>query len=179
MPSFAIVQPGGSSRHPSSELEQTMTTSSQTLALASGIGVLAGLRTFIAPAVIGRAARRGDLDLSGTPLRSLQTASFTQALAIGEMIADKLPKAPKRTSAAPLAARMASGAVCGAAVSAARGEPLTPGVLFGAPGALAGTYLAYPLRRKLTHDLGLPDLVVAVAEDFVAVRGSNLLVSRV
>jgi uncharacterized membrane protein len=46
-------------------------------------------------------------------------------------------------------------------------------MIAGALGALAGTYAGFYLRRKLSEQL--PDKVVAVAEDVIAVGGGALL----
>ena len=71
--------------------------------LAFLIGVVAGLRSMTAPAVVSWAARLGWLHLEDTGLAFLGYA-FTpwvlSVLAIGELIADKLPKTPSRKAPA-------------------------------------------------------------------------------
>ena len=90
-----------------------------------GIGVVAGLRSMLAPAVISWAARLGALPLKGTWLaflgKSWATGLFT-ALAVGELIADQLPATPSRKTPVPFAARIATGALSGAAVGGRRGR---------------------------------------------------------
>ena len=74
--------------------------------LAFLIGVIAGLRSLTAPAVVSWAARLGWLKLENTWLAFLGFAAppyILSVLAIAELIADKLPKTPSRKghSAAP------------------------------------------------------------------------------
>ncbi len=91
------------------------------------------------------------------------------ALAVGEVIADKLPQTPNRTGSPQFLGRIGSGAACGAFVSEVEGQPAALGALAGGLGAVAGTLLFFNLRRFLNHELGLPDTVGAVAEDLLAI----------
>lgn len=87
--------------------------------LAFLIGVVAGLRSMTAPAAISWAARLGWLHLENTWLAFLGYAAtpyIFSLLAIGELIADKLPKAPSRKAPVGFIGRVASGALCGAAI---------------------------------------------------------------
>ena len=74
---------------------------------ATGIGIVAGLRSLLAPAVVAWAAHFGWLNLHGSPLAfmgsTIAVAVFS-LFAIGELVGDKLPKTPKRTALAPLSA---------------------------------------------------------------------------
>ena len=79
------------------------------LALALGIGVVAGLRAMTAPAVVSWAAHLGFLNLHGTPLAFMGSpvaVGIFSLAAIAEFINDVLPKTPSRTAAGPLIARM-------------------------------------------------------------------------
>ena len=147
--------------------------------LALGIGIVAGLRSLTAPAVIAWAAHLGWLNLHGSPLAFMQStaavAIFT-LLAIGELVADKLPVIPKRTAPAPLMARIVTGGLCGACLCAAAGTSLAAGALLGGIGGIVGAFLGYGIRKRL--DLHIKDLVVAVCEDVVAVGLALFLVSR-
>ena len=51
------------------------------------------------------------------------------------------------------------------------------GAIIGALGAVAGTLGGYRARTGLVRKLGVPDFVVALAEDIVAVGGALLIVS--
>ena len=100
---------------------------------ATRIGIVAGLRSLLAPAVVAWAAHFGWLNLHGAPLAfmgsTIAVAVFS-LFAIGELVGDKLPKTPKRTALAPLLARILTGGLCGASLCAAAGKSL----LTGAPG---------------------------------------------
>ena len=80
-------------------------------------------------------------------------------LAAGEWIGDKSPKAPPRTSTAPLVGRAVSGAVVGTVIGGRRG-----GVI-GAVAAVAGSYAGQYGRAALGRATGKPDAMFAVAED--------------
>ena len=147
--------------------------------LALGIGIVAGLRSFTAPAVVAWGAHLTWLNLHGSPLAfigSTTAVAIFSLLAIGELIADKLPTIPKRTAPAPLLARVVTGGLCGACLFAAAGQPLIGGALLGAIGGIVGAFLGYGIRSRL--DLHIRDLVVAVCEDVVAVGLALFLVSR-
>ena len=98
-------------------------------------------------------------------------------LATGELVADKLPFVPARTSPPGLIARMGTGGLTGACL-VADGTSVTVGALLGAVGAVAGAFGGYHARMRLTRALGMPDVVVAIVEDVVTVGGALVLVSR-
>jgi uncharacterized membrane protein len=151
---------------------------STVLALSTAIGALAGLRTFTPPAVLSRKYRRRCLSPRKDALTLLavsKVANSLTKLAAGELLADKLPFTPSRLSAGPLAARIGSGAVCGAAISTYAGGSLKDGAVLGALGAVAGSLAGYHLRRNLDRDF--PDLAIAVAEDLIAIGGSFAIAS--
>jgi uncharacterized membrane protein len=134
------------------------------------IGLVAGLRSMTAPAVVSWAARLGWLGLSDTPLAFLGAAVtpwvFTIA-AVGELITDKLPKTPSRKSPPPFIARIVMGSLCGAAIGASR-NALVAGLLAGGAGAVAGTLGGYEFRKRLANALG-KDLPIALLEDVIAI----------
>jgi uncharacterized membrane protein len=145
--------------------------------LALGIG--AGLRSLTAPAVVAWGAHLGWLNLHGSPLSFMESTTavaILSVLAIGELIADKLPMIPKRTAPAPLIGRIVTGSLCGACLCAPTGASLLAGTLLGGIGSVVGAFVGYGIRRHL--DLHVKDLVVAVSEDLVAVGMALFLVSR-
>jgi uncharacterized membrane protein len=151
------------------------------LALAFAIGIVAGLRTFTAPAVVSWAARLNWLDLGNTWAAFLGYAATPYVvglMAIGELVNDKLPKTPSRKSPGPFIGRIVVGAFSGAALGSAGKQSLLLGALLGALGAVAGTLGGYEARTRLVKALGVPDLVIALLEDAVAVGGGLFLVSR-
>ena len=148
---------------------------------AIGIGIVAGLRSLIAPAVVAWAAHFGLLNLHGTPLAFMDSkaaVAIFSLLAIGELIADKLPRTPKRTAPAPLLARILTGGLSGACLFAAAGKSLIAGAPLGATGGVIGAFVGYEIRRRLVNNLHIKDFVVAVCEDVVAVILALFLVSR-
>lgn len=151
-----------------------------TYVLAFLIGVVAGLRSMTAPAVVSWGARLGWLHLENTWLAFLGSSIapyILSALAIGELINDKLPKTPSRKAPAPFAARIAMGALCGAALGASTQAQLG-GVLAGTLGAVAGTLGGYQARTRLGKAIGGKDLPVALLEDAIAVCAAFWIVSR-
>jgi len=150
------------------------------IVLPFAIGLIAGLRSMTPPAAVAWASHLGWLRLDGTPLAFLSSAAaayLLTALMLAELVADKLPKTPSRTRPGPFIARIATGGLAGAALTAGTGGSLLPGAVLGALGAAAGTLGGYAARTRLVRALGVPDYVVALAEDAVAVGGAFLIVS--
>jgi uncharacterized membrane protein len=146
---------------------------------ALGIGIVAGLRSLTAPAVVAWGAHLSWLNLHGSPLAFMGSTTAVvvfSLLAIGELIADKLPVIPKRTAPAPLMARVLTGALCGACLCAAAGKSLLAGALLGGIGGIVGAFLGYGVRRRL--DVHIKDAVVAVCEDAIAIGLALFLVLR-
>ena len=149
--------------------------------LAIGIGIVAGLRSLTAPAVVAWGAHLGWLNLHGSPLAfmgSTTAVAIFSLLAIGELIADKLPMMQKRTAPAPLTARVVTGGLCGACLCAVAGKSLLAGTLLGGIGGILGALVGYEVRKRLVNNLHVKDFAVAVCEDVVAVGLALFLVSR-
>ena len=90
------------------------------LLLAFLIGVVCGLRSLTAPAVMAWAAHRGWIELGHTRLHFLGSLAAVAVFTVGavvELVSDKLPKAPNRTAPVGLIARIVLGALCGAALT--------------------------------------------------------------
>src|SRR5437868_2064792 len=133
-----------------------------TIFLAFLIGVCAGLRSLTAPAVVAWAIHLGWLKLDG-PLAligSTGTVTILTILAVGELIADKLPKTPSRTAALGLCARVVTGGLTGACIAAAGGMQPLFGAVLGAAGGVAGAFGGYQARTRLVKALGVRDFVV-------------------
>ena len=141
------------------------------LALFLGIGFITGLRSMTGPAVIAWAVYLGWLHPAGALAfvgHTWAVALFT-LLAIGELIADKLPTTPNRTGAIGLGGRILAAAFCGAVLAAAIPQNLWWGMLITAITAVIGAFAGYRVRRYLTKVRGLPDFPVAVAEDLFTI----------
>jgi uncharacterized membrane protein len=151
------------------------------LALAFLIGIVAGLRSFTAPAVVCWAARLGWLNLHGSHLAfmgSLVAVVMFTIFALAELTADKLPNTPSRTTPMPLTFRVITGALSGAALGIAGSQSFAFAAVPAALGAIAGAFGGYQVRHKLVTSLHVRDYGVAVLEDLVAIGGGLLIVSR-
>jgi uncharacterized membrane protein len=156
-------------------------TSGLALVLAFCIGVVAGLRSLTAPAVVAWAAHLGWMDLSRSPLAFMGSGwavGIFTALAMLELVADQLPATPARTTTGPLTARIVLGMLTGACLGVAGGTSLWAGAILGALGAVAGAFGGYRARVGLVRALGVPDFPVALFEDLIAITLGLFLVSR-
>jgi len=145
------------------------------------IGVIAGLRSLTAPALVSWAAHLGWLDLNGSWLSfagSKGAIIILSLLALGELVSDKLPKTPKRTNLGPLLFRAITGGFSSMVLCASAQQPLVIGTILGVAGAIAGAFAGYEIRHRLVNRFGLPDFGVALTEDIVAIGGGLLLVSH-
>ena len=106
------------------------------------------------------------------------TLSIFTLLALLELTTDKLPKTPVRTAPPGLIARIVSSGFCGVALATSAGGSQIASALVGVIGALVGTFGGYHIRHALVTRTHLPDFAVALAEDFIAIAGGLLIVSR-
>jgi uncharacterized membrane protein len=151
------------------------------LCLAFAIGVIAGLRSLTAPAVVCWAAHLGWINLHGSHLAllgSTVTVVVVTLLAIFELINDKLPATPSRTTPGPLGARIVMGALCGAALVIGGGQGVALGAIAGIVGAVVGTFGGYQARHQIVTKLKVKDIGVALMEDLIAIGGALLIVTR-
>jgi uncharacterized membrane protein len=151
------------------------------LALALGIGFVAGLRSLTAPAAVAWAAHLGWLNLSGSTVAfmgSTAAVAIFSLLAAGEWLADKVPGVPRRTTIAPLLARICTGALGGACLAAASNRSLLPACLLAGLGGVVGAFAGYEIRRRLVSQLHFRDFIVAVFEDLIAIGLACFIVSR-
>jgi len=111
-------------------------------------------------------------------LASPRSASLLKILALGEMVADKLPIVPSRVSPGPLMARVVSGAITGAAVCGEANKRTEVGAILGGIGAIAGAYGFYHLRRRIGEKTGVQDPVLGLAEDVIVVGGGKMLLRQ-
>jgi uncharacterized membrane protein len=142
------------------------------------LGVAAGMRSQVPGAVL--AFRQPD-----APRRAgwrswpvLRNAWGRRALMLsgaGELVADKLPDIPPRTSPGSLSGRLLFGALAGIAIGTeGRGTwALVKGGIAGAIGAALGSFGGERARAVLVNMTGLPDPSVAVVEDLAAISLAN------
>ena len=118
------------------------------------LGITAGMRTMTGIAVICWAAHFGWVPVHGTWAfwaGSLVSAIVFTILALGEYVGDTLPRTPSRTEPLLIGARLAFGILDGLIIAAATHEPIAGGILFGAVGALIGTFLGLRVRLFLAR----------------------------
>jgi len=136
------------------------------------LGLVTGLRSMTAMAVLCWFAYRGDLPLDGTWASwaaKLTTAIIFTVLAVGELVADKLPKTPNRTAPGPLLVRVVVGGLVGAIVAAGLNGSEFEGVILGVGGALIGTFGGFLVRREVVLRMSCRDWPVALVEDASAI----------
>jgi uncharacterized membrane protein len=151
------------------------------LAFAFAIGVIGGLRSMTAPAVVSWAAHSKWLNLQQSSLAFLGSTAavyILAAAAIVELVVDKLPKTPRRTEPVGLIARALLGGMSGAALCAAANQSVWLGAVLGCLGGVTGGFGGYEMRTRLVKTLRVPDFVVAVLEDGIAIAGGFFIVSR-
>ncbi len=151
-----------------------------TLLFAFLIGLFAGLRSLTAPAATAWSVYLGWLKLE-RPLSligSVPSVVIFTVLAVVELVADKLPRTPNRTSPPGLIARIVTGGLTGACVAAGGAQEVFLGALDGAGGGVVGAFAGYQARTRLVKALGKPDIYVALLEDLVAIAGGLWVVSR-
>lgn len=140
------------------------------------IGMVAGLRAFIAPAAVSIAARYWLLGVAGTPLAFLGyrwTPWIFVALALAELVGDLLPATPSRKVPVQFGTRILMGALAGGAIGGA--AMFYPGVAAGAAGAIIGTLGGAAARAWLAAAFK-NDRPAALIEDIVAIGGAWLIV---
>jgi uncharacterized membrane protein len=145
------------------------------------IGVIGGLRALTPPAVVCWGAYLGWLHFAGTPLGFIDhtvTLVIFTLLALGEIVNDKLPKTPARTSIPQLIPRALLGACAAAALAVSAGGGVVVAAILGIVGSLAGAFGGYNVRHAIVTKANLPDLPVALVEDLIAIGGGLLIVSR-
>ena len=139
-------------------------------------GVIAGLRTFTAPAVVAWAVHLGHFDLTGSLFAFMGSAWarwILTALALVELVVDQLPTTPSRTVPMQFTGRVVMGTLSGAAIGASAGQ-VVGGALAGLVGAVIGTLGGSRARARLAgalHD----DHPAALIEDALAIGGALLI----
>jgi len=137
------------------------------------LGFVTGLRSQVPVALLAIESQQGRFDPGAGRLArrfgsSEGVAGSLVALA-GELVADKLPVTPRRTTSGPFLQRLATGGTIGAAVhyDAGRSRPL--GALLGAAGAGAGAWAGTQARAFLAERTRLPGPLLGGLEDLVAI----------
>ena len=151
------------------------------LLLAFQIGGISGLRTFTGPATVAWGAHRNWLNLNATIFAFMGSTAAVVIfilLALFELVMDKLPSTPSRLRPAGLIGRGVSGALCGACLAGAGTQSMLLGAVLGVAGAIAGAFAGNKTRGSLVKALKVPDFVIALLEDAVAISAGLFIVSR-
>ena len=145
------------------------------------LGCVDGLRSLTAPAIVCWAAHFGWLHFAGTKFAFIahrSTLTVFTLLAIVELVLDKLPNTPARTAPVGLIARIVLGGASGLALATGAGISVSLAGVIASIGAIAGAFGGYHIRRAVVLKTHLPDFVVAIAEDAIAIAGGMLIVSH-
>jgi uncharacterized membrane protein len=145
--------------------------------LALLIGVIAGLRTFTAPAAVSWAAYLGWLPLGNSVLAflgSVWAVAILTAMVFVESVVDQLPSTASRTVPIQFGGRIVTAAIAGAAIAAPVGLLMVGGV-GGIVGAVIGTLGGHAARARLAASLR-SNAPAGLIEDAVAIVGAILIV---
>jgi uncharacterized membrane protein len=137
------------------------------------LGIVAGMRSMMAPAVLALTlSRRPEYVPNTAPAHWFALVPIAVILvisALGELVADKLPRTPNRTALGPFVVRLASGAITGAALVQIGGVNAWAGAACGAVGAIVGTFGMFHARRFAGRVTGIRDPYIGAVEDVVAI----------
>ena len=156
-------------------------TPTYVFALVFLIGVISGLRSFTAPATVAWGLHLGWFTVGASRLAFMGSTAAViifSLMALGELIADKLPSTPNRTSPVGLIGRFILGGFAGAILACAGGERPMFGVVLGGIGGIVGAFAGYQVRTRAVKALKCPDFVIAILEDAVAIGGGLFIASR-
>ena len=154
-------------------------TNAQVYGGIAAMGAVAGMRSMSAPAMLGKVAKAGLLPARKSRFNFLNNPKVAyplMAVAVGELVADKLPFMPNRTQAPSLVARGITGAFTGAAIGSSKKRSAVLGALIGAGAAIGASYAAYHLRRKAAEKI--PATVAGLIEDAVAAGAGMIVLSK-
>ena len=145
------------------------------------LGFVTGLRSQVPVALLAIESQQGRFDPGvGRLARRFGSSEGVAGSLVGfagELVADKLPITPRRTTTGPFLQRLATGGTVGAAVhyDAGRSRPL--GALLGAAGAGAGAWAGSTARTFVAERTRLPNPLLGAVEDLVAVGLAMAVIS--
>lgn len=143
------------------------------------LGVVTGMRSMTAIAVLCWAAWLGFVPEFGwgTWIQHVVVVVIFTLCAVGEYYVDTLPKTPRRTSLGPALARVVIGSLVGALGATAINEPIAGGIIFGAVGAIIGTWGGFFVRMSVAR-VFRRDLPAALLESASAIAIAVLAVAK-
>ena len=144
------------------------------------IGIVAGLRAMLAPAIVSWAATQGWIGpIHGWPafMGYRWTPWIFTVAALGELVTDQLPSTPSRKVLPQFSARIVMGGLSGATLGATQDSWLA-GLVVGVIGSVIGTLAGAAGRAKLAAGLG-NDHPAAAIEDVIAIAVGALAIIAV
>jgi uncharacterized membrane protein len=136
----------------------------RTLSSSVLVGLATGLRSQMGLAAVVLRTNKEGLP---SRLRTSAAARLVTVAAGAELVADKLPQVPDRLRPASLTGRLVLGGLAGGLLAHAEKGPVVPAAALGSAAALLAAKVGHDLRARAAQRV--PDPVVAVAEDGVAV----------
>lgn len=165
-------------RIPSVEVEQEDEQMGTTHRLSAlGLSTLSGFRSLAPLAVLATVAQERRAPGALRRLTQGKIPRALDALALGEMAADKTAWIPPRTDPPAMFGRALTGSLLGAWLRPAGRRRWAGAALLGAGAAVVGTYLSYGLRERVRLATGVPSAVLGVIED-VLVAGASAGLAR-
>jgi uncharacterized membrane protein len=128
------------------------------------VGSASGLRSQMGLAAV---VLRSDKDGLPSWMRTSAAARLVTVAAGAELVADKTARVGDRLGPGPLTARLVLGGLAAGLLAHVRKGPVVPAAALGSAAALLAAKVGHDLRARAAQNL--PDPVVAVAEDGVAV----------
>ena len=143
------------------------------------LGVATGMRSMTAIAALSWAVWLGLVPEQGwaTWIGHLVVVILLTICALGEYVVDTMPKTPRRTDLGPALGRVVIGALVGAMVAVAIDEPVAGGVIFGAGGAIIGTWGGFFVRMTVAR-IFRRDMPAALLESASAIALAVLALAR-
>jgi len=145
-----------------------------------GIGALAGMRSSAAPVIASQIlSHHQNKRLDRSPLKFMQSKRVSKtlmALAISEVIVDKLPSTPNRIKVAGLIGRGLSGALAGASIYKAIGGSAALGAALGGTTAIAAAFGSFYLRRNTVKKTRIFDPIIGAIEDALVIGAGAALI---
>lgn len=124
-----------------------------------GLGLIAGMRSMLAPTV----ARYITKHKSAPKIQTVLTV-----LAVAELIGDKLPFAPPRIKPIGLIARSISGGLSAAYITGDNNDNRIAAGAIGLTSAIASAFAFYCLRSEAGKKLNIDDYLLGITEDALA-----------
>ena len=149
--------------------------------LATGLGILAGMRTASAPVITNHIlSKQNSGYLAKSSLNFMQSdrvAIVLKVFAAGELIGDKLPSTPNRIKPIGVIFRCISGSLVGASIYKASGNNALTGAFVGSIAAFGSTFGSYFLRKSIVNKFDLFDPLIGAIEDALVI-GAGVELTR-